>query len=116
MMSGLRLTVAIDFDDTFTSDVKTWSNVIEILIAAGHRVICVSARSEHEGNRRELESALPSGVPVLLSYHTQKSEFAQSQGYQVDIWIDDIPSAIPTEFELNHAVKFVKSTKEFTAK
>lgn len=38
------LTIAIDFDDTFTADVNAWTAVIQTLQSFGHRVVCVSAR------------------------------------------------------------------------
>jgi len=88
------LTVAIDFDDTFTADVDTWSEVIRTLQRSGHVVVCVSARREMFSNRRELETSLPEGVAVFLSYDEPKRQFMEKQGYDVNIWIDDIPEAI----------------------
>ena len=95
-----QLTIAIDFDDTFTSDPATWSDVIEVLQHAGHRVVCVSARRDCIEHRQELMVALPNGVAVLLSYDTPKREFARRHGVNVDIWIDDMPEAIPTREEV----------------
>jgi len=95
-----QLTIAIDFDNTYTADVKMWKSVIEVMQSAGHRVICVSARRNEFSHRRELTESLPDGVDVLLSYGTPKRMFAESHGYQVDIWIDDTPEAIPTKEEM----------------
>lgn len=94
------LTVAIDFDDTFTADCETWREVILLMQRSGHRVICVSARRNDLSHRQELTQALPDGVVVLLSYDTPKRLFAKSQGFDVDIWIDDMPEAIPTKDEM----------------
>lgn len=94
------LTVAIDFDDTFTSDVDTWREVIVLLQRSGHRVICVSARRNEIGHRQELMRALPDGVKVLLAYDVPKRLYAKSQGVDVDIWIDDAPESIPTKDDL----------------
>lgn len=99
-----QLTIAIDFDDTFTADVATWSSVIGILRAAGHKVICVSARRNELSHRQQLQRALPEGVEVLLSYDTPKRLFAKAHGHDVDIWIDDMPEAIPTKDDLSHWV------------
>lgn len=95
-----ELTIAIDFDDTFTADPDAWRDVIRILRHSGHRVICVSARRDDFANRRELTEALPSGVDVLLAYDTPKRNFAASRGYDVNIWIDDKPECIPTTEDL----------------
>lgn len=89
-----QLTVAIDFDDTFTADVEVWSLVIQVLQNAGHRVICVSARDNSLGNMRELTLALPKDVDVILSNNEPKKVVAKSHGYDVDIWIDDLPHKI----------------------
>lgn len=94
------LTVAIDYDDTFTADPEAWSCVIGELQRHGHRVVCVSARRNSFGHRQELQAALPQGVTVLLSYDMPKRAYAKSQCVDVDIWIDDMPEAIPTKAEM----------------
>lgn len=93
----MMLTISIDFDDTYTADPATWTNVIRTLQRSGHVVICTSARRNDFGNRQELERALPDGVCVLLSYDEPKRSYAKKNGYDVDIWIDDTPEAIPTK-------------------
>lgn len=95
-----KLTVAIDYDDTFTADVAAWSSVIRILQDAGHRVVCITARNGTDGNRREVTKAMPNGVCVLFAYGYQKREFAVMNGVTVDIWIDDLPEAIPSKQDL----------------
>ncbi len=89
-----QLTISIDYDDTFTADPDTWSAVIKTLQASGHRVVCCSARRNEHWVRRELEDALPQGVKVFLSYDAPKRLYMESQGVQVDIWIDDMPEAV----------------------
>ena len=103
-----HLTIAIDFDDTFTADTQAWTQVIKVLQSFGHLIFCVSARTDFEGNRRELLNALPDGVMVFLTGERQKSTFIQEQGFHVDIWIDDIPSAIPARHEMERTLMFMK--------
>lgn len=91
------LTVAIDFDETYTADTQAWAEVIRVLQRSGHVVICVSARRNDIRHRQHLENSLPDGVCVLLSYDEPKRSYAKKQGYDVDIWIDDTPEAIPTK-------------------
>lgn len=93
-MNRPRLTIAIDFDDTYTADTLLWRLFIQTAQLAGHKVICVSARRDTFENRRELQDALPEGVPVLLSYDWPKRLFAEKEGFRPDIWIDDMPEAI----------------------
>ena len=87
-------TLAIDYDNTYTADPVLWQTIITDAIARGHQVVCVSARRATAANRRELETALPAGVRVLLSGGSPKAEFAKANGVTVDIWIDDKPEAI----------------------
>lgn len=94
--------IAIDFDDTFTADPKMWTEVIHLMQAYGHTVICVSARRNTMDHRIELEDALPKGVKVLLSYDEPKRDFAFRHNYVVDIWIDDFPDAIVSEYRTSN--------------
>lgn len=94
--------ISIDFDDTFTADPKMWTEIIHLMQAHGHTVICVSARRNTMDHRIELEDALPKGVKVLLSYDEPKRDFALRNGYKVDVWIDDFPDAIVSEYRTAH--------------
>jgi len=90
----VSLTIAIDYDDTFTADPDLWRNFIGMAQLRGHRVVCVSARRDTFDNRQEIRDAMPDDVPVLLSYDRPKRDFVEAEGVQVDIWIDDMPEAI----------------------
>lgn len=95
-----QLTIAIDFDDTFTADVEFWTKMIELAQRYGHQVICVSARHDDDYHRQQLTDSLPDGVPVLLSELHPKYDYAKDHGYSVDIWIDDVPEAIGSTLKL----------------
>lgn len=88
------LTIAIDYDGTFTADVKAWTNVIQTLQAAGHKLVCICARYNTDANFNELKRALPENVLILLSESVPKQEFAKQNNIEIDIWIDDMPEAI----------------------
>jgi len=88
------LVIAIDFDDTFTADEYLWTCFIRSAKSLGHKVLCISWRAETMANREDIQNALPSGVKVLLTDRKGKRKFAMDQGYDVDIWIDDMPHAI----------------------
>jgi len=100
MKNKEQLTIAIDFDETFTADTKMWSACIKTMQDAGHRVICVSARRNEFSHMYELQKALPDGVQILLSYGTPKRLYAKAHGIDVDIWIDDCPEAIPSKEDM----------------
>jgi hypothetical protein len=95
-----RLTIAIDYDDTFTADPVTWSHVCQLL-SLHHDVICVSARRKTAKNLDELRANLPTCVGViLLAYDRPKRLAARFSGFDVDIWIDDRPEGIATKEEM----------------
>jgi len=94
-----RLTIAIDYDDTFTSDPATWAAVCHML-TYWHEVICVSSRRNCVEHREELRKHLPACVKsIVLSFDAPKREAARKAGFHVDIWIDDRPEAIATKEE-----------------
>jgi len=95
-----RLTVAIDYDDTFTADPKAWTAVIKVLAAEGHRVVCVSSRRDTAEHRQTLRRFLPLAVEkIVLAYDKPKRSAARLYDLGVDIWIDDRPETIATKEE-----------------
>jgi hypothetical protein len=89
-----RLTIAIDYDDTFTADKTGWDAVLPLLCYR-HQVICVSARRDTHENRVELTKHLPTCVrTIVLAYDQPKRDAAKKAGFNVDIWIDDRPETI----------------------
>ena len=79
--------IAIDYDDTFTTCPETWTKVIEILRAAGARVICVTFR-----NPCTPINDFPG--EVFYTAGRKKWEFMHEQQVDVHIWIDDWPALI----------------------
>jgi hypothetical protein len=90
----LQDAIAIDFDETFTANVNLWSNIIRMLQAAGHKVICATARVGTPGNRSGLAAVLPPGVKIVFCGSVPKRTACIAAGYEVKIWIDDCPEAI----------------------
>jgi len=89
-----QLTIAIDYDDTFTACPDIWRDVIELFQDTGHRVICVSSRRNTIEHRFKLIEALPSGVEIFLVYDQPKRDYVKEKNVPVDIWIDDNPESI----------------------
>ncbi len=46
--------ISIDYDDTFTADPSLWWSFIKRATWRGHKILCVSARTECVDSRREL--------------------------------------------------------------
>lgn len=100
------VTVALDYDGTFTAAPSFWRKFILMAIDAGHTVIMVTGRSDrvmHSDPLRhwgeEVRSALRMQgltdiLPVVFAGDKPKRLAAEQAGYKVDIWIDDDPDAV----------------------
>lgn len=87
----MGLTIAIDYDDTYTADPTLWDAFIAHARERGHRVVCVTCRRETMDNVEECD------VPGVLTYFTSmapKRWHMEQQGIEVDIWIDDHPICV----------------------
>jgi hypothetical protein len=94
-----KTTIAVDFDRTFTSDVDFWRGVVELAVNRGHTVICVTGRTDTLASRRELARVFGPHVFSRLTCcifcdHAPKRAAAKARGYDVDIWIDDLPEGV----------------------
>jgi hypothetical protein len=94
-----KTTIAIDFDRTFTSDVDFWRGVVELAVKRGHRVLCVTARTDSVKSRAEIARVFGPYIFSQLTCcifcnHSPKRAAALSYGYNIDIWIDDLPEGI----------------------
>lgn len=84
------MTIAIDYDGTYTSDVALWNWFIVKSIPR-HRVIIVTARPEccPIENYPHID-----GVPCYYTSGAKKRDYMRCQGIAVDVWIDDRPEDI----------------------
>ncbi len=94
-----RTLIAIDFDRTFTSDIDFWRGFVDMATARGHRIICVTGRTDCPKSRAELGKVFgPHTFSKLLQCvfcnHSPKRAAVLARGYAVDIWIDDMPEGI----------------------
>lgn len=97
--------VAIDFDDTYTRDPHAWDEFISMMRTRGHKVYCVTWRSNTASNLAEVGCRLNDKVDAIFFTGQQaKSDYMYSIGIRIDVWIDDMPMAIDT-----HGAAYVNS-------
>ncbi len=96
-----RLIIAVDFDGTWTADPTLWRAFYDFLSLRGHVMIIATGRTqpktEEEKERWREERArqqLPSGVEVIYCGSRFKEEALRAAGWNVNVWIDDMPGMI----------------------
>jgi hypothetical protein len=95
------MTIAIDFDDTFTRDPDLWSRFVVMCQNRGYKPIMVTMRfpTQHGGMEDAIE--LFGAVNVYFTGHHLKKPFMELHNIHVDVWIDDTPESIPNLVEVN---------------
>lgn len=86
--------IAIDYDYTFTADPDTFTKIIDLFQKAGHTVICVTGRSDDGVMDIPVRNSIGKLIPVIFAGKEWKAEAAKKRGYNVNIWIDDMPGMI----------------------
>jgi hypothetical protein len=87
------LIVSIDYDETYSLDPAAWEAVCTLLLKARHDVYLVTGRLEEHPI-----SHSPNVLRVFYTNHKQKRVFMETQGIDVDVWIDDKPESIIFDF------------------
>lgn len=89
--------IAIDYDWTYTADPELFNKIIGLFQDKGHTVICVTGR---QGGTVMAQPVLDS-IGKIIGEHRcifagteWKAVAAKNRGYNVNIWIDDMPGMI----------------------
>jgi hypothetical protein len=88
--------IAIDYDETYTRDMKMFAEIIRIMKQYGHEPIVVTMRYNDEENKslNSLRSIIGGGIPVYYTGRRAKKPFMEALNIRPDIWIDDTPEWI----------------------
>lgn len=87
-----KLTIAIDYDNTFSALPDVFVQFIKLVQQQGHNCIIVTARSEQWVH--EVHQAIGDLIPIYCTNRTSKRAYMDNLGVVVDIWIDDAPQWI----------------------
>ena len=85
-----QVTIAIDYDGTFTKIPRLLTQFIKSAQESGHRVICVTLRHESEGDEIR-RSTLGRMCRIIFTNRRAKEPVLKELGITPDIWIDDQP-------------------------
>jgi hypothetical protein len=101
------MTIALDYDGTYTRDPDLWDRFITDCSKSGHLVICVTQRTENTRPGRRRDERVPrlrisdeegtitlEPIPIICAGDQFKLDAARAAGYSVAIWIDDMPATI----------------------
>jgi len=86
--------IAVDYDGTYSADPDTFNKLIELFKAAGHTVICVTGRSDDGIMDVPVRESIGKLVPCVFAGKEWKANAAKRAGYNVSVWIDDMPGMI----------------------
>lgn len=94
-----RMTIALDFDETFTRDPELWSGFVRMAAKRGHRPVLITSRSDVGEMGREVREALAreglTWLDIIFAGRTMtKYDAAVKAGLSVDVWVDDMPNLI----------------------
>ena len=85
--------IALDFDGTYTADIPMWNEILAVMSAHGHEVVCVTSRRDIFVNHEAVEAS-GINIPIVYCNYNAKAEVMRKLGQPVDVWIDDHPHAI----------------------
>ena len=94
-----KLTIGIDFDNTWTADPDLWLEFCMKAKQFGHTIIIATGRDKYAADIARYY--LSEDLPIVFCGNQYKDIACQKAGYKVDIWIDDSPETIREQLLLN---------------
>ena len=91
-----KLVVAIDYDETITTNPNGWLKIMQLMHSLGMQVYVVTYRYPHHGEEMDLEYLKYEDCVAGLVFTGRqgKKKFCEQHDIFVDIWIDDNPITI----------------------
>ena len=89
------MNIALDFDETFTTDPELWAEFIDLAKHRGHEVTFVTYRDHRWDVDDIMQVASELDISVIFTAGKQKST-----AFKADVWIDDDPVTIPSAPQL----------------
>lgn len=88
--------IAIDYDGTYSAAPELWDQFIQLFQVAGHTIICCTGRTEDLA--KPVMNSVGKMVPVIFAGGVPKREACKKRGYDVNVWIDDMPEMITSSY------------------
>jgi len=86
-----QLSIALDYDETFTANRELWTGFIALSKSLNCKVTFVIYRMKNAHNMDIIYDAEKLGIAIIFSNGKPKSSI-----FTADIWIDDSPVTIPS--------------------
>ncbi|MCK5727169.1 MAG: hypothetical protein KAH22_10130 [Thiotrichaceae bacterium] len=87
--------IALDWDNTISSDIELYQQLIKEWRKAGFEPIVCSLREDDNENRTEIRKKLEDEtIPLHLTNGIAKLKFMMQQNLSVHLWLDDFFPAI----------------------
>ncbi len=86
------LTLALDWDGTYTADPALWDQFIELCESRGHKVLICTGRDKRT-------DPIEKHMPIYYTSNEPKKAFLARLGIHPDIFTDDTPERICSAYE-----------------
>lgn len=89
-----KMTIALDFDETYNRNPWMWDRVIDTMRNNGQLVVLATYRHPVEDYDPLFDRLKQNNVVVIFTDGKAKKPFLEAIGIKVDVWIDDNPKSI----------------------
>lgn len=102
-----QLSIALDYDETFTANRELWTGFIALAKSMNCKVTFVTYRMQNGHNMDIIYDAEKLGIAIIFSNGQPKSSI-----FAADIWIDDSPVTIPSYDAMTELLNNVYEEKQ----